>query len=437
MGRSQRTAQVVVAGSGPGGATVARGLARAGKKVIVLEKGRWHRWVGNHLAALGYVDRAGLRRTKEGVGLIRGLTAGGTTVLYCGAATAPPGWFKSDYGIDLDNYLAETIEELDLKPLPDEAVGEAGLRLLEAGEELDHGFKKLRKFIDPRKCRVSCGGTCILGCPHRAKWTARDYLRGMIEAGGELITRAEVERVMVQDGVAIGVVARTADGPVEIKAETVIIAAGGLGTPAILQSSGIDEAGQGMCLDPLVMVSGVSRHQGTCQGPPMSVGTYKYLEEGFILSDVIDPWGFWLIMALMGNPGKIKDFPSYRRQLSLMVKISDERTGSIPVRGPISKPLTGQDRARLKQGADIAREILVRAGCRPESVMVGPVRGAHPMSTAPMGTVVDENLQTRIQNLYVSDASVIPRAMGRPVVLTLICLAKRLTDHLLGRVAEN
>jgi len=431
MGSFQKTVDVVVAGSGPGGATIARGLALAGKKVLVLEKGRWHKWLGNHLAALGYVDRAGMRRTVEGLNLVRGQTAGGSTILYCGAATEPPDWFKTDYGIKLGDYLQETIEQLNLVPLPDEVAGTASLRLLAAGDELGHGFQKFRKFIDPLKCRSRCGGTCMLGCQYQAKWSARNYLTDMIEAGGELITRAEVDRVTVQDGVATGVTAKTARGDLEVKAETVIISAGGLGTPFILQKSGIVEAGQGMCIDPLVFITGVSKHPGTCLGPPMSVGTYQYMDEGFILSDIIDPWGLWPIMVIQENPAMLLNFLSYRRQLGLMVKVTDERKGSISVKGPISKPLTDQDRARLDRGVKICKEILIKAGCRPNSIMVGKVRGAHPMSTAPIGLVVDQNLQTRIPNLYVSDASVIPRSLGRPVVLTLICLAKRLTSHLL------
>ena len=65
---------------------------------------------------------------------------------------------------------------------------------------------------------------------------------------------------------------------------------------------------------------------------------------------------------------------------------------------------------------------------------MGPVHGAHPGATARIGEVVDQDLETRIRNLYVSDASVLPEALDRPVVLSLICLAKRLSDHLLGSV---
>jgi len=220
----------------------------------------------------------------------------------------------------------------------------------------------------------------------------------------------------------------------QVQADAVIISAGGIGTPSILQKSGLHEAGIGMFVDPLIFVTGVSKYKGNCQGPPMSIGSYEFLEEGILLSDLIDPWLIWLVMTALRNPSKLLNFLSYRNQLSLMVKIGDERKGFITLDGRISKPLTEQDRHRLNRGAAISREILIKAGCDPRTIMVGPVRGAHPGATARIGEVVDENLETRIRNLYVSDASVLPEALDRPVVLTVISLAKRLSDHLLARV---
>ena len=49
---------VVVVGAGPGGASTARELTRAGKKVIMLEWGTDSEWVGSHLSVLPKVDMA-------------------------------------------------------------------------------------------------------------------------------------------------------------------------------------------------------------------------------------------------------------------------------------------------------------------------------------------------------------------------------------------
>lgn len=437
MKRIKKKSDVVVVGTGPGGTSVARELAMAGKKVLFLEKGRDLKMIGNHFSALLYADKMGMNWTEEGLNIIRAFVTGGSTIMYCGSAMKPPDWLKTKYGIDVNHHAEEVIRELNLVPLPDEVVGSAGMRILEAGNELGFEFEKMPKFIDPDKCRMRCGGTCMLGCPHGAKWTAREYIKDTVEAGGELITRADVQHVVTEDGVARGVTALTPRGILEVESDTVIISAGGVGTPSILQKSGLTEAGIGMFIDPLVFVTGVSRHKGNCQGPPMCVGTNKFMEEGILLSELIDPWMIWVLMVLRQNPSKILNFLSYRRQLSLMVKIGDERKGFITMDGRISKPLTQQDRYRLNRGAALSRDVLIRAGCDPSSIMVGPVRGAHPGATARIGDVVNENLETRIKNLYVSDASVLPEALDRPVVLTVISLGRRLADHLLARAVSK
>ena len=49
-----------------------------------------------------------------------------------------------------------------------------------------------------------------------------------------------------------------------------------------------------------------------------------------------------------------------------------------------------------------------------------------------IGELVDANLKTRIDNLYVCDCSVIPEAWGLPPTLTLLALGKRLARHLVA-----
>jgi choline dehydrogenase-like flavoprotein len=49
-----------------------------------------------------------------------------------------------------------------------------------------------------------------------------------------------------------------------------------------------------------------------------------------------------------------------------------------------------------------------------------------------IGDLLDSDLKTEYDNLYVCDCSVIPEAWGLPPTLTLICLGKRLARHLAG-----
>jgi choline dehydrogenase-like flavoprotein len=56
----------------------------------------------------------------------------------------------------------------------------------------------------------------------------------------------------------------------------------------------------------------------------------------------------------------------------------------------------------------------------------------HPCCTAAIGEVVDENQQTQLAGLYVSDAGVFPSPLGMPPILTIVALSKRLAAHLLS-----
>jgi choline dehydrogenase-like flavoprotein len=51
--------------------------------------------------------------------------------------------------------------------------------------------------------------------------------------------------------------------------------------------------------------------------------------------------------------------------------------------------------------------------------------------------MLDSNLQTKVKNLYVCDASTFPEALDRPTVLTILGLGKRLAAHLLAQVEEQ
>ena len=103
---------VVIIGSGAGGATVAKELSETGKKVVLLEKGRDHRWIGNIIAAAMFIDRMGFRRSQEGLCIIRAITTGGSTMIYGANSVPPPDWFLTEYGIHLEKYTASAIKEM-------------------------------------------------------------------------------------------------------------------------------------------------------------------------------------------------------------------------------------------------------------------------------------------------------------------------------------
>ena len=431
-------ADVVVVGSGPGGATVARQLARAGQRVRLLEMGRDYRrdvYFGSHLGALIYSDKHSLLFTEEGLNIIRPIMVGGATNMYCACCAMPPSWLKERYGVDLDGHAAETVAELGARPLPNDLLGEGSRRVMEVGQELGQDWQPLPKFMNPsRSQRFDCGAKCMLGCRCSTKWTASEYVDEAIAAGCTLVAGARVDELIVENGKVGGV--RGTLGrrrPFEVRARVVVLSAGGIGTPLILQKSGFAEAGRGMALDITAMMYGVWKERGTAFEPPMTVG-YSDLEHGYMLSTLIDPWIVYPIMAALKGPRYALSWRNYRRTVGVMIKVTDEVSGIISVEGRITKPMTSRDRERLHHASVVARRILVKAGCDPESIFLSRLRGTHPSATVRLGEMVDQDLETTVKNLYVCDASVFPEALGQPTVLTIISFAKLLSEHLLRGV---
>lgn len=124
-------ADVVVAGAGLGGATVARELSKKGKKVILCEAGKYHQRLGKSTVfLLGMMGRKGLTFSKEGTFVLRPKTAGGATVLFLGAAFRPPPWLQEKYGIDLTDEVDELYKEIPIQKLTDPLVGPAARKTM-------------------------------------------------------------------------------------------------------------------------------------------------------------------------------------------------------------------------------------------------------------------------------------------------------------------
>lgn len=156
------------------------------------------------------------------------------------------------------------------------------------------------------------------------------------------------------------------------------------------------------------------------------VDTEQRVADGFILSPYLNQSrrARFIETGLRGFalPGE--------RTLGIMTKISDEGGGRVFTDGSVSKTVTAQDRRRLDRGVALSREILIGAGVRPESIVVSRTQGAHPGGGAGIGRVVDAALRTRIDGLYVCDASVLPEAPGLPPILTLLALGRWLGNRL-------
>jgi len=112
--------------------------------------------------------------------------------------------------------------------------------------------------------------------------------------------------------------------------------------------------------------------------------------------------------------------------LGIMAKTADDSVGRVYPNGSFSKQITDADRKRLDRGAEVSKEILLKAGADSKSIVHSHISGGHPGGTAAIGEIVDKDLQTEVNNLFACDASVLPKAPGLPPILTIVALAKRL-----------
>jgi choline dehydrogenase-like flavoprotein len=426
----------IVVGSGPGGASVARELARAGQRVLILERGReWrgHPLYGSYAGALLYAERHALLFTREGVQIVRPLMVGGATNMFAGCSAPPPDWLEGRYGVSLAADVAAFTRELEIAPLAPELRGDASTRLAEAGASLGMEWRPQDKFMRPARADpFDCAARCLLGCRCGAKWTAGELVDEAVAAGAELWTQAPARRLLTASGMVEGVEVRRGRTRVDVSADRVILAAGGLGSPLLLRTAGL-RAGEGIAMDTTVMVYGSGPAAGMGSDPPMT-WSFEDPELDVMYSTLIDPWLMYPIIMAMKGPVWPLTWRRWGRTLGVMIKLRDELSGGIDARGRISKGITTSDAARLDRAESVARDILRAAGCDERSLVRTPLRGTHPSATARIGDVVDADLRTRIPNLFVCDASVFPEALGRPTVLTILSLGRRLARTILGEL---
>ena len=425
-------ADVVIAGSGPGGATMARELSKKGKKVVLCEAGKYHQRLGsNTFMLLGMMDNMGLTFSKEGTWVLRPKTAGGASVVYCGTAFRPPPWLKEKYGIGLDEEVDALYKEIPIQTLPDKLVGPAARTIMKAAQDVGHDWNLIDKWIRPEKCEQNCG-KCALGCPTGAKWTAREYIEEARKNGADLLLKTKVDRVLTESGKAVGVRAKGPQGWTDILAETVILSAGGQGTPPILQRSGIYDAGQGFFADPLWFVAGPSNIQGSIYDVPMTAGM-NLSEDGIVMTDLMTPPTMYAgSLAFAGQKGwmALPKVLKYKKTLSIMIKVRDGLDGRINLDESFSKPIDYDTWWKLNKGAVLAEEILMKAGVKRDDLVTTSVIAAHPGGTVRIGELLDKDCQTPIQNCYCMDTTIIPEPWGLPPTVTVVAMAKRLAKHL-------
>ena len=407
----------IIVGAGLSGLALAKELCKKGKKILVLEKGNYITILGNIFFAALFYDKFALAKSIQGILIYRAFGVGGTSIVSCGNAVEPSDEEIDRIGIDIKDDLNGAKNEC-LVTSNDIPIGRASRRIMDAANKLGYSMQAMPKFGMINNCR-SCG-KCTLGCVYQAKWTANEFIKDLDKSKVDIIPNISIKKILIKNGKTLGV-----EGNIRgIKkknfyGDRIILCAGGLGTPVILQNSGI-KAGKNLFVDLFNVTYGTVKNANQNKEMSMSCVSDKFhKDKGFILSPFMDNWiGFLSIVSPenMSHAVRLSDL------MGIMTKIADDNTGEVHKDGRVSKEPTQNDFNKLKTGSDIAKEILKACGAR--DIFATRARGAHPGGTAAIGKVVDRNLETKIKNIYVCDASVLPFALGLPPMLTLIALSK-------------
>ncbi len=492
----KRAYDLVIVGSGAGGGQVADRLiplAEAGARIAVLEAGPHFPndyFTQRELEMLDLFWNAGGWPTEDGsVTLAAGRGVGGSTLMYTGVTFRLPDAVVREWGI-------EGITPADLAPRFDRL--ERDLRVMTPGPEMDNDNNRLFKAGCERlgwpveRLRLNIAGCegagfCNLGCTEKAKQgTLEVQLPRAMAAGIEVIPNCRVDRV--EDRTVFVAVDKappgTLPGPwppgeAEIRADTVVLAAGSPGSPAILLRSGfgrdLPALGRYFTLHPAMTVYGVYpepivNHRGfpkTFYTPKFSGSHGYYLETAFyypfITTKHMGLWGEDLVWTMN----------RYRRLMAILIlnhdpalpenRITVDRRGRTRLRYRIGRSSAVALCHAQAQAARIffaagcgaavmpcARRPLFRAGevpdrdlesfISPEHFLPGttPVSSAHPQGGCRMGADPADSVTDpwgRVHGapwLRVADASLFPKSARVNPYLTVMALADRVAEGILG-----
>jgi choline dehydrogenase-like flavoprotein len=501
------TADVCVVGTGAGGAVVAARLAEAGYDVVVLEEGGW--WRGEDfteeegpMTARLYAD-AGARATDDlAIPMLQGRSVGGSTTANWMLMLRTPGWVLDEWaaehgaeglrGADLEAVFERIEDETHTREVPPDAHSPANRALLDGARAL--GWSHLAARINAKGCVRS--GFCGLGCRYDAKQgTAATFVPAALGSGARLFTDVRADRVEVAErggrtpvkrlhATVLDRMSGAPRGRLTVEAPVVVLAAGAVGTPALLQRSGMGGGGVGryLRLHPTTVVSGIydrEMYQGA--GIPLSAVCDEFLRTG------PGGYGFWIecpplypALASVAMPGfgaahreMMEEMP---RLAPFIVLVRDGADRAVS-QGEVTLDRAGRVRIRyrtgrsewdrVRRGLKAAARIHFAAGasevatthvhpCRMRSPAelgevdrrpVGPnligVMSAHVNGTCRLGTdpetsgCTPDGERHGVPGLYVADGSLLPTAPGVNPQLTIMALAHVVAERIARRHAPD
>ena len=483
-------ADVVIVGSGAGGATIAASLSEQGLAVVVLEAAGYFNesdFAQLELAAYQQMYwRGGPTPTADGnVTLQAGTTlGGGTTINWTNCLRTTP-WVREQWarefglegvdGADYDRHLDAVLTRIGATPDCSDLNGPQQ-RMKEGADRLGWSFSMVLRNADPATYWPDSAGYLGFGDQSGSKLTAeKTWLRDAHERGARILVHTRAQRVLTESGRAAGVEAVSPAGALTVRAPQVVVAAGALESPALLLRSGIGgpAVGRYLRVHPCVAAFGVYAedprawwgppHAGLCDEFAAVEDGYGFLVEGAQYAPAI------IGSALPWRSGaEHKELlHEVRRGATFIALTRDHGHGEVVVDAngeavPTYAITDELDRRNLARGWDAmiriheaagAEEIYALASALPRwrrgedleafiaHAQAQPLRAggarlfsAHQMGTCRMGTDPQESVAGPWGELHdtagvwVGDGSAFPTASGTNPMVSIMALAHRTAE---------
>ena len=483
QGGLEESVDVVVVGTGPGGASCGYQLAKAGAKVLFLEMGPpLSRFELNQGAAMRYHMQEGGAMVARGnayVGIAAGQGVGGGSLINSAICWRAPDevldkWSEllDDPGISSNTFgpIYDDLEGfLGVNPTPDTVAGENNRLIVRGVQALGYDGGLLSRNTPG----CSGAGICYFGCPVGGKnSTNRNFLPLATQLGAVIQADTKVEQLLLEGGRVVGVRARARNpdskawgGTVTVKADKIVLAGGGIGTPRLLHQSGLAKSmgpmvGQGLHIHPGSAVMGLCDHEVAMWRGATQAAYYHPPGLPGVLPHTFSAGPEVCLGALASHGWTGKDGIAMLPYLcGLIVMVSDTGSGTVGATSKGSAKLkyhfADSDIMRIKAGMVDAARVLLAGGAH---TIFTPVHGvglhksaeslqqaltsvpiadfvlyaAHPMSTCRMGrdpntsVIRSDGRSHSYEGLYLSDASVFPTSLGVNPQLTVMAMGTHL-----------
>ncbi len=482
---------VVVVGTGAGGAVVAKELAARGLAVLLLEEGEYNaRPEFNGRAAEGVrrLWRDGGVTGTLGNGVISiplGRTVGGSTAINTGTCWRAPDWVLSEWakkpGLGelstegLAPYYERVEQELQVTRAEPSVLGGTARVVARGCDVLGYSHRAL----DRNAPGCDGAGVCDFGCPTGARRsTDVSYVPSALGHGAELRTGLRVEGLRLEAGRARGVTARSlATGhTLTVDARATVLACGAFHTPVLLEQQGLGrglpELGRNLSVHPATSVSALFDEEiRGYSAIPQGYCVDEFHRDGVLFMGAAMPPDVGAVGFPLAGEALVRLMDHYDRVATMGVMVEDDSRGSVRS-GPGGRPLATywlgeKERSRLTRGVATMARIFLAGGASEvfttvagHAVLRGPedlarlrdarpaardfvMMGFHPLGTCRMGSspragvVSPEHEVFGVRDLFVVDGSVLPGAPAVNPQVTIMAFATRAADQLASRLGAT